>query len=135
MGYDTDLTDTQWNLIASLFERKNNTGKHLENQNKRELVNAVLYLNKTGCQWRLLPNDFPKYSTVSSFYHRAIQSGLWEKINALLVRESRKAMGREPEPTYSLIDSRSVKTVGASEARGIDGGKKQRDANTISSQI
>ena len=126
MGYDTDLTDAQWEKIKHLFERKNNTGKHLENQDKRQLVNAVLYLNKTGCQWRLLPNDFPNYSTVSSFYHRAIQSGLWEKICAFLVGESRKAMGREPEPTYSLIDSRSVKTTGASEERGIDGGKKQK---------
>jgi len=135
MGYQTDLTDTQWELIKHLFERKNNTGKHLENQDKRQLVNAVLYLNKTGCQWRLLPNDFPKYSTVSSFYHRAIQSGLWEKINALLVRESRKALGRKPDPTYSLIDSRSVKTIGPSEERGIDGGKKQKGASITSLQI
>jgi putative transposase len=134
MGYGTDLTDTQWELIRHLFERKNNTGKHLESQDKRQLVNAVLYLNKTGCQWRLLPNDFPNYSTVSSFYHRAIQSGLWERINALLVRESRKALGRKPDPTYSLIDSRSVKTIGPSEERGIDGGKKRKGASTTSLQ-
>ena len=134
MGYDTDLTDKQWDMIKHLFERKNNTGKHLENHDKRQLVNAVLYLNKTGCQWRMLPNDFPKYSTVSSFYHRAIQSGLWGKINAFLVRESRIIAGREPEPSYSLIDSRSVKTTGASEERGIDGGKKQKDASITSSQ-
>ena len=129
MGYETDLTDTQWELIKHLFERKNNTGKHLENQDKRQLVNAVLYLNKTGCQWRLLPNDFPKYSTVSSFYHRARQSGLWDRINAFLVRKSRIAVGRKPDPSYSLIDSRSVKTIGPSEKRGYDGGKKQKGAN------
>jgi len=134
MGYDTDLTDKQWEMIQHLFERKNNTGKHLENQDKRQLVNAVLYLNKTGCQWRLLPNDFPNYSTVSSFYHRAIHSGLWEKITAFLVRKSRVTMGREPEPSYALIDSRSVKTVGASDDRGIDGGKKRKGENITSSQ-
>ena len=132
MGYATDLTDNQWEKIKHLFERRNNTGKHLESQEKRQLVNAVLYLNKTGCQWRLLPNDFPNYSTVSSFYHRAIESGLWGKITAFLVRESRIASGREPEPSYSLIDSRSVKTVSASDERGIDGGKKQKDASIIS---
>jgi transposase len=131
MGYATDLTDKQWELIKHLFERKNNTGKHLENQDKRQLVNAVLYLNKTGCQWRLLPNDFPNYSTVSSFYHRAIQSGLWEKNNAHLVRESRIALGRKPDPTYSLIDSRSVKTTGPSEERDYGGGKKRKAANII----
>jgi putative transposase len=79
----------------------------------------------------MLPNDLPNYSTVSSFYHRAIQSGLWERINALLVGKARIALGREPKPTYGLIDSRSVKTVGASEERGIDGGKKRKDASTI----
>ena len=126
MGYKTDLTNSQWEVIKPLFDRKNNTGKHLENQDKRQLVNAVLYLNKTGCQWRLLPNDFPNYSTVSSFYHRAHQSGLWERINALLVQKSRIALGRKPDPSYSLIDSRSVKTTGASEERGYDGGKNER---------
>jgi transposase len=126
MRYSTDITDSQWELIWPLFERKNNTGKHLENQDKRELVNAVLYINKTGCQWRLLPKDFPNYSTVSSFYHRAIASGLWDRICALLVRKSRVQAGRKPEPTYALQDSQSVKTTGASEERGYDGGKKSK---------
>ena len=129
MGYSTDLTDTQWNMIKHLFERKNNTGKHLETQDKRALINAVLYINKTGCQWRLLPNNFPKYATVSSFYHRAIRSGLWTKINELLVRASRVKMGRTPEPSYALIDSRSVKTTGPADERGYDGGKKRKDAS------
>ena len=135
MGYQTDLTDNQWDMIKHLFERKNNTGKHLETQEKRQLINAVLYLNKTGCQWRMLPNDFPNYSTVSSFYHRALQRGIWERLNAFLVRESRVAIGREPEPTYSLIDSRSVKTTSSSEERGIDGGKKRKGASTTLLQI
>jgi putative transposase len=94
-------------------------------------VNAVLYLNKTGCQWRQLPHDFPKYTTVSSFYQRAVKSGLWDKVRALLVIKSREQAGREPLPSYSLIDSRSVKTTSASEERGIDGGKKSKGANII----
>jgi len=132
MGYPTDLSDRQWELISNLFIRKDNRGKHLENQKKRDLVNAVLYLNKTGCQWRMLPNDFPNYSTVSSFYHRAISSGLWENINILLVRKSREQMGRNAEPTYALQDSQSAKTTGASDERGYDGGKKSRDEKGIS---
>ena len=125
MRYSTDLTDKQWSIIEPFFIGENR-GKHLQTHNKRELVNAVLYLNKTGCQWRLLPKDFPPYSTVWSFYRRAVKSGLWEKIMSYLVKESRIAAGRSAEPSYSLIDSRSVKTTSAAEERGIDGGKKSQ---------
>jgi putative transposase len=123
-GYASDLTENQWNIIKPLLERKNNTGKHLATQEKRQLINAILYLNKTGCQWRMLPKDFPKYQTVASFYYRAKTSGLWDRINALLVRMSREQAGRLPDPTYALIDSQSVKTTSAAEGRGYDGGKK-----------
>jgi len=124
MRYESDLTDKQWELIAPLFVRKHNKGKHLEKLDKRELVNAVLYINKTGCQWRMLPKDFPNYLSVSSFYQRAITSGLWEKIMKLLVEASRVKMGRNPNPTYGLLDSQSAKTTGPSLEMGIDGGKK-----------
>ena len=122
MGYLTDLTDTQWELIAEFFETKK--GKNLSKHSKRELVNAVLYRNKTGCQWRLLPNDFPNCDTVWSFYRRAVKSGIWEKAMDKMVKKVRVDAGRTPEPSYCLIDSQSAKTVGASEDRGIDGGKK-----------
>ena len=123
MGYPSDVTTKQWNKIKHFFENENR-GKHLRTQNKRKLVNAVLYLNKTGCQWRQLPKDFPKRSTVSSFYNRAKNNGLWEKINDELVGASRKKAKRNTKPSYSLIDSQSVKTTGKSEEVGIDGGKK-----------
>lgn len=125
MGYPSDLTTKQWNKIKHFFENENR-GKHLRTQKKRKLVNAVLYLNKTGCQWRQLPNDFPKWSTVSSFYNRAKNSGLWEKINDELVGKTRVKAGRNEVPSYSLIDSQSVKTTGKSEEVGIDGGKKSK---------
>ena len=98
---------------------------------KRELTDAVLYLVKTGCQWRHLPHDFPPYSTVHSYYRRARINGLWEKILQHLVLKTREDAGRSPEPTYALIDSQSVKTVAASEERGIDGGKKRKAGNGI----
>ncbi len=123
MGYMTDLSDQQWSMIEHFFIGENR-GKHFQLHSKRELVNAVLYLNKTGCQWRLLPKDFPPYVTVWSFYRRALKSGLWEKIMQHLVKASRIAAGRSVSPTYSLIDSQSVKTTSASDERGIDGGKK-----------
>jgi len=123
MGYSTDLTDRQWRIIEPFFIRENR-GKHLQKYTKRKLINAVLYLNKTGCQWRLLPNDFPPHDTVWSFYRRAKESGLWERIMDALVMKTRLEEGRALLPTYAIIDSQSVKTTLAAEERGIDGGKK-----------
>ncbi|MEY8234091.1 transposase, partial [Oscillospiraceae bacterium 50-16] len=93
---------------------------------KRELTDAVLYLVDSGCKWRQLPHDFPPYSTVHSFYRRARISGLWDKILEHLVKKTRKNAGRKESPSYAIIDSQSVKTVAASEERGIDGGKKRK---------
>ena len=87
MKYSTDLTDKQWAIVREIL-RNEKRGKHFVKHSKRELINAVLYLNKAGCQWELLPNDFPPYKTVSSFYHRAKKSGLWERIMSVLVKKT-----------------------------------------------
>lgn len=81
--YPTDLTDAQWQAIEPCFINYRN-----RKWDKRELVNAVLYITKTGCQWRMLPNDFPPYATVWSFYRRACQSGLWDRILLNLVQKN-----------------------------------------------
>lgn len=125
-SYPSDLTDTQWAEIKPLF-----SGLREYKWPKRELTNAVLYFVKTGCQWRHLPHDFPPYSTVHSFYRRARLSGLWDAILRHLVKKARVDAGRKPTPSYGIIDSQSVKTVGASEKRGIDGGKKQKAGSGI----
>ena len=130
MKYPSDLTTRQWKMIKSLFPRENR-GAHFAKHSKRRHIDAVLYIEKTGCQWRQLPHDFPKWSAVKSFYYRAVRSGLWDKMNALLVEETRKAAGRSAVPTYAIIDSQSAKTTGAAEERGIDGGKKRKGANDI----
>ena len=84
MRYTSDLTDKEWEIVAPIFTRAKK-GKHLQIHEKRELVNAVRYISKTGCQWELLPKDFPPYKTVSSFFVRAKKDGLWEEMNDLLV--------------------------------------------------
>ena len=119
--YPTDLTDAQWSEIEPLY-----SGMRNRKWSKRELTNAVLYIVKTGCQWRQLPHDFPPYQTVYSFFSRGAKSGLWEEILAHLVEKTRKDAGKSAEPHYALIDSQSVKTVADNEKRGIDGGKKAK---------
>jgi len=79
MRYNTDLTDAQWNIIEPLFCMEKR-GRHFQKHTKRELINAVLYVNKVNCQWRLLPNDMPPWGAVWSFYRRCKESGLWDKI-------------------------------------------------------
>ena len=82
-SYPTDLTDEQRQLIAPHF-----SNQRRYKWEKRELINAVLYITKTGCQWRMLPNDFPPYPTVWSFYRRANQAGLWDEILQTLVKKN-----------------------------------------------
>lgn len=122
MRYTSDLTDAQWELIKEYFPADNKS-----KYEKRELVNAVLYLVKTGCQWRNLPTDFPKWKAVSMFYYRAQKNGTWDKVQSVLVKKVRTQRGKSETPTYALINSQSVKTTSASENRGYDGGKKRKD--------
>jgi len=120
-NYPSNLTDMQWAEIEDFFPVGNKSDYH-----KRSLVEAVLYLVDNGCKWRAIPHDFLPYGTVWSFYRRAKQSGIWDKIMKHLVKKTRIKAGRNESPSYGLIDSQSVKTIYASHNRGIDGGKNER---------
>ena len=122
MAYPSDLTDTQWEKIEHFFDAGNYGNR--QKWAKRELMNAILYLLKSGCQWRMIPHDFPPYQTVWSFYKRACEKGIWEDILKELVADDRTNQGKKKNPTYGIIDSQSVKTIYKSENTGIDGGKK-----------
>ena len=125
MRYTSDLTDTQWEILKPLLIEAG----YRSIEKKREFINAVLYLVKTGCQWRNLPKDFPKWKTVYTFFRRAKLNGLWDKILRHLVNKTRINAEKCESPTYGLIDSQSVKTCYASDERGFDGGKKRKDEN------
>jgi len=125
MSYPSDLKDEQWAKIEGFFDNGNQAV-----HSKRLLMDAVLYLTKTGCQWRQLPKDFPPWPTVESFFRRAKEKGIWEKILKTLVKQERKRHKRKAGPSYGVVDSQSVKTTGPSTDRGIDGGKKNKGQKT-----
>jgi putative transposase len=122
MSYPSSLTDQQWSLIEGYFFH----GKYgnMSKYSKRKLVDAILYVTTTGCQWRQLPKEFPPWQTAYSFFRRAKNRGIWGQVLRDLVEKSRIRMGKHPLPTDSIIDSQSIKTTSASKERGIDGGKK-----------
>src|ERR1700722_18428286 len=117
MTYASDLTDAQWDSIKEHFC----TGNYGESRkhSQRLLVNGVFYITKTGCQWRFLPKGYPPWKRVYSFYKRAKDKGIWEEMMGDLVKKSRIKMGRKADPSYSLIDSQSVKTTDRAQERGI----------------
>lgn len=119
-NYPTNVSDSQWQVISKFLDTKRNRKYEL-----REIVNAVLYMVKAGCQWRMLPGDFAPWKLVYYYFDTWKKNGIFELIHESLVEKTRLKHGKKEQPTVGIIDAQSVKsTLVSSEDKGFDAGKK-----------
>jgi putative transposase len=119
--YASDVTNRQWQVVRQLLPAQSRRGRRPID--RRRIINAILYAVRTGCQWRMLPKDFPNWSTVYGIFWKWRNEGVWQRIHDKLREKVRKAADKKSTPTVAIIDSQSIRTAEGGEERGYDAGK------------
>jgi len=129
-GYPSDLTDAQWEILEPLIPPLSPEAVYHKHE-RRTIVNAILYVLRSGCPWRTLPHDLPPYGTVFDYFRRWQREGVWDRVLEALRMKVRTKEGRDAQPSAAVIDSQSIKTSAVrGPEKGYDTGKKNLGTQT-----
>jgi putative transposase len=110
-SYPSDLSDQEWAIVSALLPPKKQGRGRKESHSRREMLNAIFYVLRSGCAWRMMPHDLPPWTTVYTYFRKLERQGIWQQLNDALREKVREQAGRQAQPSAAVIDSQSVKTT------------------------